>query len=219
LAWSQSGVSLAGSVQDITDGIIAGAPLILYSADTEHIVDIVISDQEGEFKLADLSPGTYDLMVEEPGFKRQTIKNIKITDNPPGAISIKLQVGDYSGCPVSELKPGDLPAPTNTVSYEKRLESTQVFGVIHSCQNDRLHTVLPNAKVELVLVSKSGQPRVTESNDKGEFSFADLEPGKYELHASHEGYWNLIPVVLWVSRENLTRISADLVLPGKQYQC
>jgi hypothetical protein len=82
-AWSQSGVSLVGSVQDITGGIIAGAPLILYSADTAHIVDIVISDQDGSFEFKDLLPGTYDLKVEEPGFKRQTIKNIKIADKPP----------------------------------------------------------------------------------------------------------------------------------------
>ena len=214
--WGQSGFSLTGTVQDLFGGIIPGASLVLYSSDR---VRAISSDGQGDFEFTNLLPGTYDLKVDSKGFKRQKIENFKIADKPPKAILVKLDVGTGGGCVVREQRPGDIPGPNTLVSYDKRVDSTQVVGVAHSYQNDRLLPLLPKAKVELISISKSGEPRVIESNDKGEFRFAGLEPGKYEVHASHEGYRDLFPVRLWVTRENLTRISLDMVMRGKEPGC
>jgi uncharacterized surface anchored protein len=217
-AWGQSGVSLRGTVLDASGGAIQGAPLALYSADR---VRIISSDQHGNYEFTNLLPGTYELEVDSPpGFKRQKIQTIEINDKPPEAIYFKLEPGAGGGpCMVTEAKPTDIPPPKTVVSYEKRGDSTQVVGVVHSYQNDRPLLLLPSATVKLVLISKSGDPRVIESNEKGEFRFTGLEPGKYELLALHEGYHDLTPVLLWVARENLTRVSLDMVLRGKEHGC
>jgi carboxypeptidase family protein len=216
-AWNQSGVSLKGTVRDASGGPIQDTSLILSSADRVRVVN---SDKQGYFEFAGLLPGTYELEVKgPPGFKRPKIENVNITDKSPEAMSVNLDVGTGSGCTVRELRPDDIPAPTSVVTYEKRVDSTQVIGVVHSYQNDHPLSLLPSAKVELLLVSKSDTPWVIESDVKGEFRFAALEPGKYELLASREGYWDLKPILLWVTRENLTKISLDMVLRGKEPGC
>jgi hypothetical protein len=196
--------------------------LTLYSKDRVRVLN---ANEAGAFEFTALPHGTYELQAESPGFRSQTMEDIEIADTRRSAITIVLSAGEGSGCTVRELKPGETPHPENTVSYERRNGSTEVIGVVHGYEDGRPLTLLPSAKVELLPLSKPGGSQVVTSNAKGEFRISDLGPGKYELHASRDGYWNLevyrnlTPIRFWITRESLTRMSLDLILRGKEPPC
>jgi hypothetical protein len=50
----------------------------------------------------------------------------------------------------------------------------------------------------------AGHFHVARSNDRGEFQFIDLEPGKYVLRAAHADYMDGVGTGLRITRENLT---------------
>jgi protocatechuate 3,4-dioxygenase beta subunit len=53
---------------------------------------------------------------------------------------------------------------------------------------------------------ETGTTYVVKSNEKGEFQFDSLEPGKYTLKVSHQEYSEMAGIDFWVNRENLTRL-------------
>jgi hypothetical protein len=204
-AWSQSGAVLNGFVKDPSGAGIQGAPVTLYSHSADR-VRVVNADYQGYFEFTNLPRGAYDLKAKDPGFKTKRIENIEIIDTPVKAIIVVLQVGEHSGCAVEAPQLGETLFPGDAVSYEDRIDSTEVVGVVHSFEKDLPLWLLSNAKMELLPLGKSGKPWVTESNEKGEFRVTGLEPGKYELRASHDGFWDLLPIRFWITRENLTKI-------------
>jgi Carboxypeptidase regulatory-like domain len=58
---------------------------------------------------------------------------------------------------------------------------------------------------------ETGTTHVANSNEKGEFQFDGLPPGKYTLKVSHQEYSDLDRIDFWVTRENLTRLPTVLL--------
>ena len=54
------------------------------------------------------------------------------------------------------------------------------------------------------------------SNEKGDFQFVSLEPGKYTLKVSHQEYSELAGIDFWVTRENLTRLTTTYIVCSKK---
>ena len=105
-------------------------------------------------------------------------------------VSITLQVQSLT----CDIKP--------TVFYERRSANVNLKGSVNRLFDG------PLKKARLTVTSlESGQIHVARSNDKGEFQLSDLEPGKYTLRASHDGYWDGEIIDLRVARENLTNLS------------
>src|SRR5512138_985579 len=60
-----------GSVVDDTKGAIPGATVTLTQRETNAAITVV-TDERGDYRTPPLRPGTYDVTVELPGFKRFT---------------------------------------------------------------------------------------------------------------------------------------------------
>jgi len=99
--WAQNVTgSIVGTVKDATGGVMAGAAVTVTNEQT-NISLKVASGPDGEFVAPNLSPGTYNLTVESPGFKQRIILGVRVLANrasrleamlEPGAIAQKIEV-------------------------------------------------------------------------------------------------------------------------------
>jgi len=182
---SEALTRLDGVVLDQAGSVVSGASVKLFSLEK---VRETKTDNMGRFEFADLTPGSYDLQLERPGFKTR-LESIQITDKAIQQLSFTLQVDN----PTCKFKP--------TISFEERSGEANLRGSV----NDFSDGPLKNVRVTLTS-SESGQIHVTTSNDKGAFQFVGLEPGKYALRFAHGGYSEGSLAGVRVARENLTNL-------------
>jgi hypothetical protein len=94
-AFAQGGQgSLAGSVAG-PDGNIAGATITAKDNQTGKEQTVQASG-EGTFNFAQLEVGTYTVTITAPGFKTNTITNVKIDAGRPYSLNATLEVGNIS---------------------------------------------------------------------------------------------------------------------------
>lgn len=199
-ASSQSGITVRGVVLDVTGGAVAGASVVLYSEDRLRETK---AGADGQFEFPSVAAGTYDLEGTAPGFRRQTIENIAITDKAAEPFLFKLAPGVGDGC--AEINTEDGYYGT-FASYQRRLDEVDAAGMVR----DRLGLPLANAALKL---TRAGESHSTVSNDSGEFDFAHLPSGKYVLNVSLDGYWSASRN-LWLTRENVAKLT--VTLPNKR---
>ena len=178
---------LAGEVLDQAGAVILAASVKLFSLER---VRATKTDDGGRFEFSDLAPGSYDLQVELQGFETGTVANIQLTDKVVQQLSITLRIAN----PTCNMRP--------VVSFEMRPDKPNLKGSV----SDLFDGPLKNAKLT-IKSSESGQIHVARSNDRGEFQFIDLEPGKYVLRAAHADYMDGLGTDLRITRENLTNLS------------
>jgi len=186
---SEAPTRLDGVVLDQAGSVVSGASVKLFSLEK---VRETKTDNMGRFEFADLTPGSYDLQVERPGFKTRNVESIQITDKAIQQLSFTLQVDN----PTCEFRP-----TISFESFEERSGEANLRGSV----NDFSDGPLKNVRVTLTS-SESGQIHVTTSNDKGAFQFVGLEPGKYALRFAHGGYSEGSLVGVRIARENLTNL-------------
>lgn len=211
--WSQAEVTLHGIVADPNGAPVAHATLTLYSVDR---VQTETSNDKGAFEFTKLPPGVYELQAEGAGFKTRKLEPFKIADKPPLPVSIKLDPAASSACSQKDASPADLPLPNTTVTYGRRIAYAQVVGTVRSYQNDRPKFPLSDVYIQIFMISKQGKVQSMKSDARGQFHFIGLDPGKYEVLASHDGYRDLFPTMVWVTRENITQMVIDLVQRDKE---
>jgi hypothetical protein len=87
--------SIVGAVQDATGAAIANANVTVTNTSTSerHTVDTA---SDGGYRLVNLVPGTYSVMVEKPGFKRTTREGINIDVAAIARLDIAMEVGDVN---------------------------------------------------------------------------------------------------------------------------
>src|SRR3954469_20358184 len=94
-AFAQGGQgSLSGSVAG-PDGNIAGATITAKDNQTGK-EQTVQASSDGTFTIASLEVGTYTVTVTAPGFKTNTITNVKIDAGRPYSLNAVLEVGNIS---------------------------------------------------------------------------------------------------------------------------
>jgi hypothetical protein len=200
IALAQSGAKISGGLFDESHRVIEGAAVRLFSPDRLRATK---SDNDGQFEFVDLPPGTYELQAELSGFETKTIENIQVGDKDAGPFSMTLRTLP------TDTSCADEPLP----SYEEtRPGRVSLVGTV----SDYGGTVLAGAKVRL---TNSRQTEVTNSNDRGEFSFEDIAPGKYVVSAMQSGYTQLSTISLWIMRGNLTRVTFVLLRNGYLLDC
>ena len=85
--------SIAGSVVDSQQAAIVNATVNIKDV-SKGFAQSATTDREGRFVFLQLSPGTYTLSIESPGFKTNTRTNLLLVANDKQALgNITLEVG------------------------------------------------------------------------------------------------------------------------------
>jgi hypothetical protein len=83
---------LKGSIFDPSKAVVAGARVTSTNIST-GVARSTVSDATGEYRIALLSPGEYDLTVEAQGFSAQHRKGIILTVGQTAVIDFQMQLG------------------------------------------------------------------------------------------------------------------------------
>ena len=73
-ARAQFKASVQGTVQDAKGGAVSGAKVTITNQDT-GISRSTVASGEGFYRLSELPPGKYTIVVESSGFKQSTVKD------------------------------------------------------------------------------------------------------------------------------------------------
>jgi hypothetical protein len=214
-AHAQSSGILAVTVIDNRGFPVSSAALTLVSDDRIRSAKL---DRTGKFDFTNLPFQTYELEIWSPSFKDVTLTNIQITSREPDVLTIALELyslppakSEPITCTTFDIDP--IPGIGRTISYEDRANRVNFSGSIADVFSGKL---LEGATITL---SRAGSGEnslfAANSNDKGEFEFTDLEPGKYTFVVSRKGYLKTSKgPYLWITRENLTRVGNILMFPA-----
>jgi type 1 fimbria pilin len=194
----QATIKFDGQISDQGNAVIPNAVVRVFTPD--RLIETK-SDPQGHFELSGLLPGTYPLEVFAPGFKPQIIDGVQLKDQQTETtIRLTLSVGEasppcvpawHSGIPIGD-----------SVSYDSRSDDFNVIGTIYDNGAGR-----PLSNVAIYLSRSDQSPQlVSTSDEKGEFHIRRVEPGRYTLTVSREGYWIYPPKFpAWVTRQNVTK--------------
>jgi hypothetical protein len=201
-ALGRSGAGVTGTVFDQTGAVIQGASVRLFSPDQYREAR---SDNQGKFAFGELPSGGYELQAESLGFGT-TILRFAIASMDVEPLSIILTVAAIP----SHCGQG---APA---SYEPR--HSHAIGLAGSVV-DVDDGPIARAKV-IVSDPLHTQPVATQrANNRGNFQFPDLPPGKYTITASAGGHRALQSESFWITRETLTKIEITTTRRGKLIVC
>ena len=94
LAQSDRG-TITGTVKDPADAVVVGATVIARNLGTgaEHRT---VTTETGNYTLASLPAGDYELQVETSGFKKHIAQGVKVQLNQTTRINATLEVGSAS---------------------------------------------------------------------------------------------------------------------------
>ena len=84
--------SITGTVTDPTGGTVAGAHVELKNMSTNDL-RVFTSQNDGAYQFNNLQPGTYQLTVDQPGFKTYVQQNLVLEANINTTVNVALSVG------------------------------------------------------------------------------------------------------------------------------
>jgi hypothetical protein len=90
-ARGSAATQMVGTVQDASGAVIVNATVTVTNQKTGQTWT-VLTDAKGEFKTADLPPGTYTVSVAQSGFKTAARRDVQLGEGQPLTVSFKLDV-------------------------------------------------------------------------------------------------------------------------------
>src|SRR6202521_890595 len=84
--------TILGTVTDSSGDVVPGAPVTVLNSGTGERRS-TRSDDRGNYQVPALNIGAYEVIVEQPGFRKQTISGITLVVNQMARIDVKLEVG------------------------------------------------------------------------------------------------------------------------------
>ncbi len=87
--------ALLGNVTDNTGAAVANANVQILESAT-GIAHAGVTNESGNFTFPDLTPGTYSVTVQAPGFKKETRDNVDVVVNTTTRVDLSLQPGSVS---------------------------------------------------------------------------------------------------------------------------
>ena len=208
LTRAQPPIKINGSVTEEGSNPIREARVSLYSIDR---VLQTTSDASGHFQFENVPPGVYQLEVTANGYKLFTRSDLNVADlersaggNKPSGLNVMMRMAATDiDC-----------ARFDTVVYGvgKGNESAALSGVVVPYDPGSKQ---PFANVDVFLLRMDLVLGEQRTNDRGEFQFHSIVPGRYTIVIRHPGDWELRSKTFWVARENATQITLRL-LPSNQ---
>jgi len=96
--------TIRGSVTDPSGAVISGAEVTLTSTATSETHTVTTNDQ-GEYVLPELQPGTYDLRFKHANFKEQVSRGVQLFVSSTAVVNAALQVGSAAEQVTVEANP------------------------------------------------------------------------------------------------------------------
>ncbi len=87
--------TLLGTVKDATGAVVPNAKVTLTESNT-GIAHTVPSNESGNYEFVNIPPGTYQVAVEMPGFKKEVRQNIVVVVDSTVRVDVQLQTGDVT---------------------------------------------------------------------------------------------------------------------------
>src|SRR5512147_3338414 len=84
--------SITGTVTDPAKAVVPNAAVVLRNVENASLYQTVITDT-GNFTLAQLPSGTYELSIEAPGFSKFIQQGIRVLIAQTARVDVVLQVG------------------------------------------------------------------------------------------------------------------------------
>ena len=187
--YGQSTAQIKGVIRGPQNAVMAGITVNLLSVERARTTK---TDESGKFEFTELPLNNFELQVRQAaGIKPVPVQEISFSEPFTRQVSIVLQLVAPECFPKIEA------------AYENRIGRTNLSGKIAKFSSS--NTPLNNGRITATHI-ETGTTRVVNSNEKGDFEFVNLEPGKYTLKVSHQGYSGLAGIDFWVTAENLTRL-------------
>jgi hypothetical protein len=208
-ASGQSGVQLTGIIE-LNGEAMPAFTLNLFTADR---VLTATTDKTGHFEFSNLPPGTYDIYGAFEG-SEAAVYGLRIEDKNIGPITIPLKIVQT----VYALSPDC--GRTFWVTYHPddasggRLKGTLTLSPSVPAPN----RLLANVKIDLTNAAIPHR-RVSERVDnRGNFEFLNLRPGRYHLRAHASGY-RKTEATIWIARRDSTTTKIILHKRGDDAIC
>jgi hypothetical protein len=168
----QGGVSaIAGIVRDPSGAVLPGATVQATSPVLIERVREVVTDEQGQYKIVNLPPGTYSVTVSLPGFKSVQRAGIELTTNFTAPVNAQLEVGSVE--------------ETLTVSGTAPVVDVQ-NAATRNIISARVLDTIPTGKTMLTIIALTpGMAGNTAGQDVGG-SKGDLMPF-FSFHGSAQG--------------------------------
>src|SRR5689334_12488071 len=145
--WAQT-ASLTGTVTDASGAVVLGATINAHNLDTGS-ERTATTGSTGAYRIADLTPGHYDVAVEMQGFSTFRVSNLVLTVDQTLTVDAKLEVGQVS---TTVEVSGQQVAPVN-------LENAEISNMVDTQRINDL-PLITRDPYQLVLLS----PGVIQSN-------------------------------------------------------
>jgi hypothetical protein len=116
--------SVVGTVKDPSGASVSGAELTLTNLATNAKM-AAVSDANGDFQFLQLAPAEYSLVVQFPGFKKLTERNIVVQVDQITHIAVALEVGSVAE--MVEVASGDIPLLETDRSTLSNVVDSQVI--------------------------------------------------------------------------------------------
>src|SRR5688500_8944791 len=86
---------VVGTITDNTGAVVPGATIVIVNIETQFTSQSV-SSAEGAYYVPNLSPGTYRMTIEAPGFKRYVREGIILRTSEQPRLDVQLEVGSVT---------------------------------------------------------------------------------------------------------------------------
>jgi hypothetical protein len=115
--------SITGTISDAQGGVIPGATITARNNATATEL-IAASNEQGQFTIPAVDPGSYTVTVTLMGFKTATLKDVRVTTGGPASITVKLEVGGLEE--VIVVEGGASIVQTQTAAVAQTIDANQI---------------------------------------------------------------------------------------------
>jgi hypothetical protein len=163
--------AISGKVTDQTGAALPNAKVVLSTLGARLVIPL---NDNGEYSVSGLYPGTYTLIVSAPNLADAVFDNINLT--PGRKLTLNATLAPASAIPAA-VEGSTEQAGQNSSPVSRQIEGNK--GGLSGMVTDPTGAVVTDAKA--VLTNASGARFETPVNSKGAYSFTGLEPGTYKL--------------------------------------
>ena len=146
--------SLSGTISDSAGALIANAKITAHNIATSADRDTT-SNESGNFTIANLTPGSYTMRVEAPGFQTTVLNGVRVDPNIGRRIDVAMKVGETT--------------TSITVEASANAVQTESGSVGQLITQEQVRNIQLNGRNPLYLAQM--EPGVNRSNSMAAFSF------------------------------------------------